>query len=77
MVQGYEILKKLTTRNYLAVVTATVFLGVVWYGVTHPELTQTALENPLITYILGTFTAVVLLIYNFFFRKPQAKESTG
>lgn len=75
MVQGYEILKKLTTRNYLAVVTATVFLAVVWYGVTHVEQVQTALDNPLVTYILGTFTAVVLLMYQFYFRKPTSAET--
>lgn len=77
MVTGYEILKKLTTRNFLATVTASVFLAAVWYSVTHTEVVQVALENPLITYILGTFNAVILLIYNFYFRKPQSKEATG
>lgn len=59
------ILAKLTTRNYLAVATATAFLGSVAYVIVkQPEL----LENPIVTGILGAFTTLTALVYQFYFR---------
>lgn len=69
------VMQKLTTRNFIAIATVLTFLGCVGFSVTHTSAVMVALENPLVTYILGTFTAVVLLVYNFFFRKSQSKES--
>jgi len=61
-----DILEKLTTRNILAVGTGATFLGVVTHLVTqNPEL----LENPLITGILGAFTTLTALVYQFYFRR--------
>lgn len=77
MVTGYEILQKLTTRNYLAVLTATSFVAAVLWGILHPTDVADAIANPLITLLLGQFTVVVVLIYNFYFRKPQQKETTA
>ena len=60
------ILEKLTTRNILALGTGATFLGTVAYVVTQsPEL----LENPLVTGILGAFTTLTVLVYQFYFRK--------
>ncbi|MBI5697109.1 MAG: hypothetical protein HZC29_01100 [Thaumarchaeota archaeon] len=66
--------EKLTTRNFIAIATILTFLGSVAYTIVyHPEMT----ENPLFTYLLGQFSTVVGLIYYFYFRKPQSKESTA
>jgi len=60
------ILEKLTTRNILALGTGATFLGTVAYVVTQsPGL----LENPLVTGILGAFTTLTVLVYQFYFRK--------
>ena len=60
------ILEKLTTRNILALGTGATFLGIVAYVVTQgSEL----LENPLVTGILGAFTTLTVLVYQFYFRK--------
>lgn len=68
------LVKKLTTRNFIAISTVLTFLGAVGYTIVyHPEIT----ENPLFTYLLGQFSTVVGLIYYFYFRKPQSKESTA
>jgi len=59
------ILEKLTSRNFLAVGTGTTFLGSVGFVITqNPEL----LENPLVTGILGAFTTLTALVYQFYFR---------
>lgn len=70
-----KVMEKLTTRNLIAIATVFTFLSIVSYGVVNTAVVMVALENPLVTYILGTFTGVVVLVYNFFFRKTQAKES--
>lgn len=70
-----EILKKLTTRNYIAVLLTTLLGYTVYEGINNPEIVTVALENPLVTYIMGTFTSGVMLVLYFYFRKPQTKES--
>lgn len=70
-----DILKKLTTRNYLACLLGTLLAYTVYKGINDPALVQTSLENPLVTYIMGTFTSGVMLVLYFYFRKPQSKES--
>lgn len=66
------ILKKLTTRNIIANGTVGVFLYVIYYIIVqNPQL----LENSVATMLLGQFTMAVGLVYYFFFRKPQSKES--
>lgn len=78
MVQGYEILKKLTTRNILATSVVGTFLWAIHYGVTHIDATSKALESSsLLSALVGVFTTVVTLILVFYFRKAQDKESTG
>ena len=60
-----NILDKLTSRNFLTVGTGTTFLGIVYYLITvNPEL----LENPIVTGILGAFTTLTALVYQFYFR---------
>lgn len=60
-----SILDKLTSRNFLAVGTGSVFLGAVYHLITvNPEL----LENPIVTGILGAFTTLTALVYQFYFR---------
>jgi len=57
---------KITTRNFLASGTGVTFLTSVIYVITqNPEL----LENPLVTGILGAFTTLTALVYQFYFRK--------
>lgn len=63
---GQQILDKLTTRNILSLGTAATFLWMIYYTVTqNPAL----LENPLVTFILGTFGPIVTMIYVFYFRR--------
>ena len=62
------IIEKLSTRNFLAVATGTTFLGSVGFVITqNPEL----LENPIVTGILGAFTTLTALVYQFYFRKSE------
>lgn len=72
-----EIIKKLTTRNYLAVLTGTGLVGLVGYGVLHPTAAADAISQPLIAYLLGQFTTAAALVYAFYFRKAQSKESVA
>jgi hypothetical protein len=68
-----EILKKLTVRNLIAVGTVSAFLAVVYRLLTGGvEVT----DSPVLMMLLGQFSTVVGLIYYFYFRKPQSKEST-
>lgn len=69
------ILAKLTARNYLAVVTSTALIIAVIYAMINPTVVSTALKDPLVAYIFGSFNVVVVLVYQFYFRKPQSKES--
>ena len=81
MVSGYEVLKKLTVRNTLALSTCGVFLYLTYTAVTNPsELIKIAEQNTgwavSGAILVGTLVAKVSDIYQFFFRKPQAKETT-
>jgi fluoride ion exporter CrcB/FEX len=60
-----NILDKLTSRNFLTIATGTTFLGVVYYLITE---NPTLLENPIVTGILGAFTTLTALVYQFYFR---------
>ena len=71
-----ELLVKLTARNYLAIITSTALVFAVVFGLMKPTQVADAIANPLITYIMGQFGAVVVMVYVFYFRKPQKKEST-
>lgn len=70
-----KLLEKLTARNYLAIITSTALIFAVVYGITNPTTVATAIANPLITFIMGQFGTVAVMVYVFYFRKPQAKES--
>lgn len=70
------LLNKLTTRNLVALMTAFTLNYEVIYATTHVTEVLKALENPLVTFILGTFNTVVIMVFIFYFRKSQSKEST-
>ena len=70
-----DILTKLTARNYLATITGSALIFCVVYGLTNTVEALEALENSLVTYIFGQFGAIVLMVYVFYFRKSQTKES--
>ena len=70
-----EVLKKLTIRNYIAALLTTMLSYTVYKGINDPNMVSVALENPLITYIMGTFTSGVMIVLYFYFRKSQDKES--
>lgn len=66
------ILNKLRVRNILSLATSGTFLWTVWYTITQqPEV----LENPLVTFLLGTFGPIVMMVYVFHYRKAQSKEA--
>ncbi len=64
-----ELVKKLTARNFISVTTASTLLFAVIYGLTNTTQVLTALENPMVTYILGGFNTVVIMVYVFYYRK--------
>lgn len=64
-------LKKLTVRNYVTIATISVFLALVVYSIT---INQVILENPIITFLLGTFVSVTTMIYQFYYRKNKTKR---
>jgi hypothetical protein len=67
-----EILDKITSRNFLAVATGTTFLGSIWFILfQQPEL----LENPIITAIMGAFTTLTALVYQFYFRSSGSSPA--
>ena len=70
-----ELLKKLTTRNFIAISMTSTLIYAIYKSLNSPELVTVALDNPLITYIMGTFTSAVGLVMYFYFRKPQTKET--
>jgi hypothetical protein len=73
-----EILKKLTVRNALATGTIGVFLWTIIYGVLNIDKVSQALESSsLLSAFAGSFLTIVPIVYYFYFRKPQAKESTS
>ena len=59
------ILEKLTTRNAAAIGTIGTFLGLTSHVIVN---NPTLLENPIVTGLLGVFTTVTVLIYQFYFR---------
>ena len=69
-----KLFEKLTARNYLAIITSTALVFAVIYGLTKPGEVADAIANPLITYIMGQFGTVVVMVYVFYFRKQPAKE---
>lgn len=70
-----ELLKKLTTRNFIAVSLTSTLIYAIYKSLNSPELVQVALDNPMVTFIIGTFTSGVTTILYFYFRKPQSKET--
>lgn len=72
---GNMILDKMTTRNFIALSMVGTLVYSVIKAMNSPEMVSVALENPLITYIMGTFTSGIMLVLYFYFRKSQAKES--
>lgn len=64
-------LKKLTVRNFITISTIIVFLSLVIYTVLY---NPNVLENPLITFMLGTFVSAVTMIYTFYYRKNPSNE---
>lgn len=64
-------IKKLTVRNYISISTVAVFLALVVYAIT---INQVILENPIITFLLGTFVSVVTMIYQFYYRKNKTRR---
>lgn len=69
------ILDKITTRNFIALSMVGTLVYAVIKALNSPDMVSVALENPLITYIMGTFTSGIMLVLYFYFRKSQAKES--
>ena len=67
-----EVLDKITSRNFIAVATVTTFLGSIWFILfEQPEL----LENPIITAIMGAFTTLTALVFQFYFRASGSKPA--
>ncbi len=64
-------LKKITVRNFITIATVITFLTLTTYAVLY---NTNVLENPLITFLLGTFVSVVTMIYQFYYRKNPSKE---
>jgi len=76
MVQGYEILKKLTTRNILAQSIIGTFLYGIIYGLHNIESVAKAIESSsVLSLLLGTFIAIVPVVVYFYFRKPPTNET--
>ncbi len=69
-----KLFEKLTARNYLAIITSTALVFTVIYGLMKPDEVAKAIAEPLITYIMGQFGIVVVMVYVFYFRKQPAKE---
>ena len=61
--------EKITTRNILAIITTSAFLGVIGFIIKN-EIDLA--ENPITMMLLGQFSTVVALIYYFYFRKKQS-----
>lgn len=68
-----QLVKKLTARNYVTIITTTALIFCVIYGLTNTTAAVKALENPLVTYIFGQFGTVVVMIYVFYYRKNRSK----
>lgn len=78
-----DIMKRLTTRNIMALATTGVFLFSVVYSLINSDVVIATIDEAPKGVILGggiiigTFVAVVKDVYSFFFRKAQKKESLG
>jgi len=69
---GERILEKIKARIILALIMTGIFGYVVYQVVTDPAIK----DNPILLLILGGLINTITLIYVFYFRKAQAKEST-
>ena len=65
---------KITIRNYITFSTITVFLFVILYAVIENPL---VLDNPLVTFVLGTFAPIVMMVYTFYYRKNKSRSQWG
>lgn len=63
-------LKKITVRNYITASTVSVFLFMVLYAVVENPV---ILDNPLVTFVMGTFAPIVMMVYTFYYRKNKTK----
>lgn len=71
------ILKKLTTRNLIANGIIGVFLWSIVYGTLNIEKVSKAVESSsLLALLIGVFITIIPIVIFFYFRKPQAKESS-
>jgi len=61
---------RITVRNYITVATISVFLFMILYAVIENPL---VLDNPLVTFVLGTFAPIVMMVYTFYYRKNKTK----
>ena len=71
-----NISNKFTTRNILANGTIGVFLWSIVYGVLNIDKVAKAIESSsVLSLLLGVFVGIVPIVYYFYFRKTQTKES--
>tara|TARA_R110000824_G_scaffold100642_1_gene239225 strand:+ start:525 stop:848 length:324 start_codon:yes stop_codon:yes gene_type:complete len=61
---------RITVRNFITVATISVFLFMILYAVIENPL---VLDNPLVTFVLGTFAPIVMMVYTFYYRKNKTK----
>lgn len=76
-----ELIKKLTTRNILALATAAVFLWTIVFTLINLDVISNLIATDATAagisgLLVGAFLVTVKDVYQFFFRKSQAKEST-
>lgn len=63
-------IRKMTIRNFITGATISTFLFMVLYAVVENPL---VLENPFITFVLGTFAPIVMMVYTFYYRKNKTR----
>ena len=56
-----QIMEKLTARNIISIATSLTLVYAVIFSLNNTATVLTALENPMITFILGTFNTVVII----------------
>ena len=72
-----SIMDKATTRNILSVSTVGVFLWAIVYSTMNIEKVSRVVESSsLISAFIGGFMAIIPIVYYFYFRKAQEKESS-
>ena len=64
-------LNKITVRNFITIATISIFLALVVYAVV---INPATLNNPLITFFLGTFVSVTTMVYQFYYRKNPSNK---